>query len=154
MLGLGSRGAFEAHVQELALLQLQEVVAKGIYSSMEPENPGLRPSEIVRKEYSAIAKVLAERIARIQSDTQDFRQEDWETKFVSACEAKDAELRELWKEEWVKRCSGKRLIDDIYREYKIKKSKFDFKRALARRMKNDQSEDWTLVRSKLRDAMN
>jgi hypothetical protein len=45
------------------------------------------------------------------------------------------------------------LIDDIYREYRVRHTKFDFKRRLAKRMKNEQSEDWTLVKSKLRDAM-
>ena len=52
-----------------------------------------------------------------------------------------------------KHCNGKRLIDDIYREYRVRHTKFDFKRRLAKRMKNEQSEDWTLVKSKLRDAM-
>lgn len=151
--GLGSRGSFEARVLELALLQLNEVVAKQVYSSFEPENPGLRSSEIGQKSYKAIGDLLAARLSTIRTSLESFAHTDWTDKFVSKCEAMDAELRQRWQEDWIRQCSGKRLIDDIYREYSVRRSKFDFKRRLARRMKAEQTEDWTLVRSKLRDAM-
>lgn len=150
---LGSRGTFEARVLELALLQLNEVVAKEIYSALEPENPGLRPSEIVHKPYRAIGDILAGRLTEIRTALQAFPSSDWIATFVSRCEARDAELRQHWQEDWIKHCNGKRLIDDIYQEYKVNRSKFEFKRRLARRIKGEQSEDWTLVKSKLRDAM-
>jgi hypothetical protein len=120
---------------------------------LEPENPGLRPSEIARKSYDDIGHILAGRLTEIRDVLQVFRPSDWITTFVSRCQAKDADLKQRWQEDWVKHCDGKRLIDDIYREYKVKRSKFEFKRRLAIRMKREQSEDWTLVKSKLRDAM-
>jgi hypothetical protein len=150
---LGSRGSFEQRVAELAMAQLHEVVAKEIYSTLEPENPGLRPMEIERKSYTEIAEVLLGRLLQIKTELQEFDADAWKLKFVSDCETKHAESEEQWKNEWVKLCSGKRLIDDIYREYTVRLSKFDFKRRLAKRMKVDQTEDWTLVRSKIRDAL-
>ncbi len=150
---LGSRGTFEQRVVELALGQLKEVVAKQIYSTLEPENPGLRPSEIDQKSYSEIADALVSRLAQIKFQLQPFDATAWKNSFVSQCEAKDSEAKERWRNDWIKLCSGKRLIDHIYREYTIRLSKFDFKRRLAKRMKSEQSEDWTLVRSKIRDAL-
>ena len=150
---LGSRGTFEARVVELALLQLNEVVAKEIYSELEPENPGLRPFEIARKSYAQIGPILGGRLALIQSGLQAFNSGQWIEAFVGRCEEKDAQLRPRWIDDWFKLCNGKRLIDDIFRDFPVRKGKLDFKRRLAARMKTEQSEDWTLVRSKLRDAL-
>ena len=150
---LGSRGTFEKRVTDLALEQLIEVVARKIYAEMEPDNPGLRPSEIERKSYTEIAAVLAGRLARIRSSLENFDQDKWGTNFISKCDALHASLKGEWADNWMKVCSGKRLIDDLYKEYTVRLSKFDFKRRLAKRMKNEQTEDWTLVKSKIRDAL-
>jgi hypothetical protein len=150
---LGSRGSFETRVVELAEAQLSEFVAKHAYEDLEPDNPGLRPAEIERKSYQEIATILAMRLTSIKSSLDKFNPDDWKTKFVLKCEAKHAELAESWRNDWIKLCSGKRLIDDIYKEYTIRLSKFDFKRRLAKRMKDEQTEDWTLVKSKIRDAL-
>jgi predicted ATPase len=150
---LGSRGTFEARVRDLALLQLNEVIAKEIYSALEPDNPGLRPSEISQKSYRMIGDILAGRLTGIRDGLQAFRSGDWVATFVARCEARDADLRQRWQEDWIRQCSGKRLIDDIYKTYRVRRGKFDFKRRLAKRMRTEQSEDWTLVKSKLRDAM-
>jgi hypothetical protein len=152
-LDLGSRGSFENRVVELAVGQLYEFVAKQAYKDLEPDNPGLRPTEIERKSYPDIATTLAERLTGIKSILDTFDPDDWKKGFVSKCEAKHAELVDQWRNDWIKLCSGKRLIDDIYREYNVRLSKFDFKRRLAKRMKDEQTEDWTLVKSKIRDAL-
>ena len=150
---LGSRGSFEKRVVELAEAQLGEVVARDVYKDLEPDNPGLRPAEIERKTYLEIATILAERLNSIRSSLGAFDPGEWKHRFVSKCETKHAELVDPWKNDWIKLCSGKRLIDDIYREYTVRVSKFDFKRRLAKRMKDEQTEDWTLVKSKIRDAL-
>lgn len=131
----------------------REVVAREVYADLEPDNPGLRTKEIERKTYQDIGTALASRLASIKSDLGKFDHDTWEKEFVSKCKARHSEMEQVWKNEWVKRCSGKRLIDDIYREYTIKLQKFDFKRKIAKRMLADQTEDWTLVKSKIRDAL-
>jgi len=150
---LGSRGSFEQKVAELAVSQLNEYVAKLIYKDLEPDNPGMRPLEIERRSYPEIADILAARLAAIKSSLDGFDPAQWKSGFVLRCEAEHAEQFGRWSNDWVKVCSGKRLIDDIYREYTVRMSKFEFKRRLARRMKDEQTEDWTLVRSKIRDAL-
>jgi predicted ATPase len=150
---LTSRGTFEARLPELAMAQLNELIATQVYKDLEPDNPGMRPSEIERKSYPEIATILAGRLLGIRSSLDQFVREEWQKAFVSKCEAKHAVLAEMWKNDWIKLCSGKRLIDDIYREYSPRISKLYFKRRLAKRMKDEQTEDWTLVKSKLRDAL-
>lgn len=148
-----SRGSFESKVVELAMGQLNDEVARQVYLTMEPENPGLRPSEIERKSLIDIADVIVARLVKIQSIFRDFEPTAWSKDFVEKCDARHAELEEQWRNEWYKHCSGKRLIDDLYREYDIRVAKLDLKRRLAKRMKAEQTEDWTLVKSKLIDAL-
>jgi predicted ATPase len=150
---LGSRGLFEQRVAELALSQLNENVAKLVYTTLEPDNPGIRPAEIERKSFPEIAVILAERLLSIKAGLHTFDPQLWTTQFISICTSDHAKLEHQWKDDWLKLCSGKRLIDDIYQEYVIRISKFDFKRRLAKRMKLEQTEDWTLVKSKIRDAL-
>jgi hypothetical protein len=150
---LGSRGAFEQRVVELALGQLTGVIASEVYKTLEPDNPGMRPSEIEQKTFSEIADIVAARLQAIKSSLQAFDPESWKEQFISKCKSRHAALEVQWKQEWLKLCSGKRLIDDIYREYTIRIGKFDFKRGLSKRMKAEQTEDWTLVKSKIRDAL-
>ena len=150
---LGSRGTFEQNVVRLALGQLNEVVSKEVYSRLEPDNPGLRSSEVSRRSYMEIADVLAERLERIGKHLQNYDAVGWKGNFIQRCEERHSQLEEQWKAQWVQLCSGKRLIDDIYEEYRVNVSKFDLKRRLVRRMKMEESEDWTLIRSKLRDAL-
>jgi hypothetical protein len=82
-----------------------------------------------------------------------FDESSWKTTFIDSCTALHSTLETSWSEDWLKLCSGKLLIDDIYREYTIKIGKLEFKKKLIKRMKSEQSEDWTLVRSKIRDAL-
>lgn len=150
---LVSRGTFEDQVKSLAVTQLNEFVAKEVYATLEPESPGLRSTEIARKEYPAIAETLANRLASIKSELDSFNDNEWKDKFIQLCQEKHAEQTKIWNDSWNKVCNGKRLIDDIYRHYTVKQSKFEFKRAIARRIKSEQSEDWTLVRAKISDAL-
>ena len=150
---LGSRGTFEQRVVELALGQIDAVIAKEVYGELEPENAGLRPTEILGKSYDEIAKVLCDRLEKIKGALDELDHSRWKTNFVTKCNSRDRPMRERWREDWNKLCSAKQLIDDIYKEYTVHISKFELKRRLARRMKVEESEEWTLIRSKVRDAL-
>lgn len=150
---LGSRGTFEQRIIDLAVAQLNEVVAKEVYSRLEPQNAGLRSSDVVRKSYEDIGEVLSNRLQEIKSALDDFDKIGWKQEFVRNCELRHSDLKEEWRDEWIKLCSGKRLLNDLYEEYTIRTSKMDLKRRLVRRMRNEESEEWTLIRSKIRDAL-
>ena len=148
-----SRGSFEALLSDLALSQLYDVVSREIYTQLEPESPHLRPVEIDNKQYDEIAGILSDRLLKIRSELESHDKAVWVPDFITRCKQRDAVLRNQWQEEWVRLCSGKQLIDDIYREFGGNKSKLDFKKRLMRRLKDEQAEEWTLIKSKLRDAL-
>lgn len=148
-----SRGTFEKKVKEIALQQLNEVVAKEVYTKQSPKSPGLRAKDVEGKAYQEMAKVLSGRLESLKTEIHDFNDSKWEENFLKMCDARHTELLPLWSESWIKLASGKRLIDDLYKEYKINVSKLVLKRKLSKRMQTDKTEDWTLVKSKIHDAL-
>lgn len=150
---LGSRGTFEKKIKEIALQQLSEVVAKEVYVKESPESVGHRSKDIEGKTFEEIAGILSNRLETLKSEMQGYDNSEWERQFIEKCNSKHSELLPLWNESWVKQVSGKRLIDDLYREYPIHIQKLTLKRKLAKRIKMDKTEDWTLVKSKIIDAL-
>jgi len=149
---LGSRGTFEKKIKEIALQQLNEVVAKEVYVKESPESVGHRSKDIEGKTFEEIAGILSNRLESLKSEMQGHNNSEWKSQFIEKCNSKHSELLPLWSESWVKQVSGKRLIDDLYREYTIQIPKLTLKRKLAKRIKIDKTEDWTLVKSKIIDA--
>ncbi len=150
---LGSRGTFEKKIKEIALQQLNEVVAKEVYVKESPESVGHRSKDIEGKTFEEIAGILSSRLETLKSEMQSYDNSEWKSQFIEKCNSKHSELLPLWSESWVKQVSGKRLIDDLYREYTIHIPKLTLKRKLAKRIKIDKTEDWTLVKSKIIDAL-
>jgi len=150
---LGSRGTFEMKVKEIALQQLNEVVAKEIFKKESPESAGLRANDIRGKSFSEMAEILSNRLEKLQSEINDYDNSKWKTNFIKKCEAYHTKLLPIWNENWDKQANGKRIIDDLYMEFTIRIPKLSFKRKLAKRIKADRTEDWTLVKSKILDAL-
>lgn len=151
---IGSRGTFEKKLKEIAMQQLNEVVAKEIYNKYEvPKSAGLRTKDVERKNFEEIAQILSGRLTALKSEIQNHDDSKWRSDFMQKCKSRHSELLPIWDESWEKYASGKRLIDDLYNEYKLKVSKLALKRKLAKRIYSDKSEDWTLVKSKILDAL-
>lgn len=150
---LGSRGAFENTVRDIALKQLYEVVVKLVYPGLAPESTGIRNKEIEGKQFNEVADILSKRLSTLQESIENFKEDEWIISFIEKCNIKYEELLPVWQEDWIKQASGKRIIDDLYKEFSISISKLALKRRLAKRISHEKSEDWTLVKSKIRDAL-
>ena len=129
------------------------MVAKEIYGKNSPESAGLRAKEIEGKSFSQMVKILSKRLDTLQSELHSYDSSKWQANFIQQCESRHKELEAVWKASWITHDSGKRLIDDIYKKYTVKVSKLSLKRRLAKRIKMEETEDWTLVKSKIRDAL-
>ncbi|MEM9118200.1 MAG: AAA family ATPase [Cyanobacteria bacterium P01_F01_bin.56] len=151
--GLESRGSFTKKLKKLALQQLTELTAKNVYGELSPTSPGLRAKEIEGKSFTEMSDILLERLIKISSELQDINIDSWKDDFVEKCNGELSENSSSWGEDWIKYASGKRLIDDLYKEYSMNIPKLLFKRKLVKRMMIEKTEDWTLVRSKIQDAL-
>ncbi|MCK9621590.1 MAG: AAA family ATPase [Methylobacter sp.] len=150
---LDSRGIFEKRLKEMALQQLSEVVAREVYAKESPESVGVRSKDIEGKSFAEMAEILSDRLNTLKLEIQNHDNSNWKNTFIDTCNTKHAELLPIWEDNWFKQASGKRLIDDLYKEYKISIAKLTLKRRLAKRLKADKTEDWTLVKSKILDAL-
>jgi ABC-type molybdenum transport system ATPase subunit/photorepair protein PhrA len=150
---LGSRGEFESKLKKLALQQLTEVISKEIYNKISPASPGIRATEIESKTFYEISIILADRLLSIKNDIQSFECADWKENFIKSCEQLHIKKITEWEENWIKLANGKRIIDDLYKVYNINIPKLALKRKLAKRIYTERTEDWTLVKSKVQDAL-
>jgi len=150
---LGSRGEFEKKIKEIAMQQLNEVVAREVYTSVSPESAGLRTKDVEGKDFDQIALILCDRLSTLKSEIDNHDDASWKSNFIAKCKERHSAQLPLWNEAWMKQASGKRLIDDMYKEYTINISKLALKRKLSKRMNINKTEDWTLVKSKIIDAL-
>lgn len=150
---LGSRGEFEKSIVDIATGQLKNWVIKEVYSGLEPESPGLRATEIASKDYKEAARILSDRLLRIRKALMDFNQISWLAEFEEKCIACEKKKTDDWHDNWTKLASGKQVFDDLYRRYTIPLPKVELKKRVGRKMLAARTEDWTLVRAKLNEAI-
>lgn len=149
-----SRGELPRLLRDRALAQLPGVVARRVYSDLEPENPGLRAKEMTDlQEYEAISTVLAKRLGAIANELRDFREGDWCKVFVDKAMRLDAELRNSWETDWIAKCNGKQVLDEIHKHYGLRIPRGQFKMRIATATRARSSETWKIVRTFLEDAL-
>jgi hypothetical protein len=114
---------------------------------------GLRSKEIEGKSFSEMSELLSTRLESLKLEIINYKDAEWKASFIRKCEVLYEELLSVWDDDWIKHASGKRLIDDLYKEFSINIPKLTLKRKLVKRMKIEKNEDWTLVKSKIIDAL-
>ena len=148
-----NRGEVLSKFKDIAISQLQEVVAKSIYEKMEYENPGLRPREIKGKTYPEMAEVLLTRLESIQSQLIELQRENWKKDFVKKCQENENIERPKWESDWLVLCDGKRFFCDLHQRYGVKVSLLKFKKMIVERMKSEQTDAWILTKNLLVNAL-
>lgn len=149
-----SRGELPRLLRDLALAQLPGVVARRVYAELEPENPGLRPKELSElRDYKEIATVLARRLNTIVQELESFTQEDWCALFVERAVQLDLELRSTWETDWIVKCNGKSVIEEVHKHYGLRIPRPQFKMRIATATRVRSSETWKIVRTFLEDAL-
>ena len=148
-----SRGEVLKNFKDIAISQLQEVVAKSIYDEMQYENPGLRPREIMGKTYADMADSLLTRLKNIQSQVIGLDGENWKKDFEKKCQEKENNELSKWESDWLVLCDGKRFFRDLHHHYGVKVSFLKFKKMIVERMKSEQTDAWILIERLLADAL-
>jgi len=135
-------------LRDLAKSQLNEFVAKQVYSRCSFENPGIRATEIEGKQISEIAEILFARLGAIKTQLAPVT-EEWKAHFIAACQKDVTELGLLWDEKWRDDCNGKRLFVDLHRKIAFKMPVRRFKKRVMTEMRAKRTEAWRAVESLL-----
>lgn len=148
-----SKGALRAALKELALAQTDDEAVRRAYLKREPENCGLRPKEVFAKSAGEAADILCSRLERAKAELSAVNRDEWIASFVTEAGQLAAELRAEWDDSWRKECDAKRLLKDVQARYQAKVSLAFLKIEIIREMRVQQTDDWKLLQTLLRDAI-
>jgi len=139
--------------RDLAFAQLDEVVAREMYSTMGYVDPGLRPEDVSRGDLVQMAEALYTRADNSRRSLALAPRNQWVSDFTRRCGEKRKELEPVWEANWRDLCDGKRLFKDLPKKGILRISAKDFKRRILRQMTDMKSENWRLVESLLKDHL-
>jgi len=142
-----SRGTFPKLLEEIALSQLSKFVITKTYSSLEPENGGMRAKEINQLNFDDAACVLWERLSKIQEQVKELDKDSWISNFTQLCSAEKTSAETAWLSDWRKLASGKEIFDELYVRFEIRMKKVEFKKLIMNQMKEKQTDTWRVLHS-------
>jgi len=148
-----NRGEVQKLFRDIAVSQLQEVIAVEAYHALAYDDLGLRPKEILGKAYPEIADVLFSRVNVLKTQICGLVEADWKNDFISRCKAEHAKREAAWESDWLIHCDGKRFFRDLHQRYGVKISPLKFKKLIVERMQREQTDAWVLVEKLLSDAL-
>ncbi|MCJ2096641.1 AAA family ATPase [Methylobacterium sp. J-072] len=144
---VGSRAEFASSIRELAFGQISNIAIKQAYAEFEPENSGLRPSEMKDKSITEFAEVLWNRIARIGLQTSNLNKSTWIATLTKRASEIEANLQSDWIESWRSDADGKILLEDIFQKYTVNVDRLTMKRKIIKAMKNEGTENWHTIKA-------
>jgi predicted ATPase len=146
---IANRGEVPSILREIAVSQLQEVVAGDIYKAMAFEGIGIRPREISGKQYSTMADVLFSRLAILQGQISGLVEDQWKMDFVSRCQKEHQKRQAEWESNWTALCDGKRFFNDLHQRYGVRVSRLKLKKMIVERMAREKTDAWVIVHALL-----
>ena len=146
---VANQGEVHTRVKELAFSQLDELSARTVYNSYGYENPSLRREDVAGKSRADIAESLFNRMNVARTSLPDVDYNTWQAKFDSDCAVAKAQLDSSWQANWREICDGKLLISQLHKASNLKMSEQAFKLKITQRMRDNESENWRLIRDLL-----
>ena len=150
---LKNLGEVSKLLHDLALGQLDDFVAKQIYSSYKYIDPGIRAAEIQGKELNDISEMLHERLLEIMKQTSSVGQSNWKEDFLKKCSEEREKLASIWETKWLNECDGKRLFSELCQQIQPKMGPKKFKIRVMTEMRLKPSDNWRAVNGLLADLL-
>jgi hypothetical protein len=142
---LESRGKFPSILKELALNQTSALAIKDIYLKRAPESTGIRKSDFEGRTVEDAAEILAGRLEIAKPVFDEFDRPSWVDAFVTDVNARKSQIDDEWSIKWEETCSGKKLIQDLYRRYEISIKQVEFKKEIIKVMAERKADDWRII---------
>src|SRR5690606_3795302 len=115
-----NRGSLQQKVKELALKQVDFKAIREELDNKMPQNISLKNSELKEKTEEEVVDIFETTIIQTKKLFDVFNEPSWKSELTKAIADKKSEYKELWSDEWKKKCDGKALIKAIHKEYGIK----------------------------------
>ncbi|MBC3760030.1 AAA family ATPase [Hyunsoonleella sp. SJ7] len=144
-----NRGSLQQKVKELALSQVDFKAIREELDNKMPQNISIKNSELKGKTDSEIVDVFETSVIETKKLFDDFDNTDWKKDLAKSISDKKAELKELWSDEWKKKCDGKALIKAIHKEYGIKGNLTKLIKDILKEMRLNPNEEFNSIRGKI-----
>lgn len=152
---IDKRGEVPGIFKGIALAQLEDTVADAVYKRFTFERLGPPPRrDLIGKSFSDSASWLFDRILKMQQQVSNLDRATWCASFESECQIEESTLRPKWEADWVTLCDGKRFFQELHRRYRVKIKPSKLKIRIMERMERDHADEWVLIESVLREALN
>lgn len=148
-----SEGEVRKKLRDLAIKQIDAVIAREIYNGYEYKNASITKTELQSEDIEGIAAALQLRMIAARNSLPDVSSDEWIQKFLTAARSKRIELEATWEARWNEMCDGKRLISDFHKSAEMKISEAAFRSLIIEKMRDTQSDQWILIKSTLEDLL-
>jgi hypothetical protein len=148
---VSNMGEVQKILRDLAFGQLDDFVAKQVYSSYKYIDPGIRATEIQGKSSLDIANMLQNRLIQIKQQFETFDMNNWRSDFLNKCTTERTNLAVVWDAKWLYECDGKRLFNELCQQVQPKMGPKKFKIRVMNEMRLKPSENWRAINSLLND---
>lgn len=147
---LANQGEVSKVIRDLAMSQIDEYVAREVYSAYKFEDPNFRKAEIRGKNVDEIANALAERLEKIKGQIGSIDADTWKAEFKHRCRQNHHQQVLVWGARWMEICDGKRLFEDLYRQRAFKLPLTKLKRRIILDMRSASTANWRAIDSLLK----
>ncbi len=148
-----SQGKLSNTLRSLALSQIDEVIAREIFSGFGFKNTSLTAEDVKGRSLEEACNLLADRLSAAQMSLTRYENVSWKSDFMRLAEEKKQEILPIWEVNWKDKCDGKQLFADFLKTNVLKIPLRAFKRAIVQEMKNTKSEGWQAMGNHLRQLI-
>jgi hypothetical protein len=150
---LKNQGEVTKLLRELALSQLDEYVARQIFTGYKYSDYGLRSEDVSGGSIATMASLAFSRIATSQAQISKLTEAEWISDFIARCEELKSILRTKWETTWQSDCDGKKLFGDLHQTIVFRMPLRRFKTRVITYMRLNSSEGWRTVESVLKELL-
>jgi hypothetical protein len=144
---LPNQGEVSKLVRELAMSQIDEFVARRVYSNYQFDDCGIRGNEIHSKNLESIADILVQRLIKVSGQLTPLSNSEWKNTFLQQCQEIKTQQVLVWEARWPEFCDGKALFSDLFRQRGFKMSLIKFKKRIMLGMRSGPSAGWRSIES-------
>jgi len=150
---LRNEGEVISMLSRLAISQLRDLSVRTTYAKTEFIGLGIRKDDLAAASTEDIASMLLARIERARTQIASIDSTHWANDFVAKVDAEHLALAKHWESNWLFLCDGKRLLQDLSKQVKLRMNQKKFKIRLIKEMALEKSANWLEVESELKSLL-
>jgi predicted ATPase len=150
---LRNEGEVRSMLSSLAISQLRDVSVRTTYAKTEFIGLGIRKDDLAAASTEDIANMLLARIETARTQIASIDSTHWANDFVAKVDAEHLALAKHWESNWSFLCDGKRLLQDLSKQVKLRMNQKKFKIRLIKEMALEKSANWLEVESELKSLL-